>query len=195
MKENLSLSTNFFTESELHGLGLKNVGKKVLISRKASLYNPGNISIDDNSRIDDFCILSAGSGGIHIGKYIHIGCYSSLIGAGAIVMEDLSGLSGRVSIYSSNDDYSGNSITNPTVPAEFRKFISGDVIVRKYVAICCGSVVLPKVEIGTGAVIGAMSLVKEDCDEFCIYSGVPARKIAYRLKKILDFGKQIINAG
>ncbi len=183
---------SFLSEDELKGIGFRHVGKNVCVSRKASIFNPGNISIGDYSRIDDFCLLSAGCGGITIGRYVHIGCYSSLIGMGAIVMEDFSGLSGRVSVYSSNEDYSGMSLTNPTVPPQFRNYSVGKVIIRKYAVVCCGSVVLPNVEIGTGAVIGALSLVKENCEEFGIYSGDPARKISYRVRHVLDIGKQVI---
>ncbi len=44
----------FYDSSELSKLGLKSVGKNVLISDKCSIYNPSNISIGDNVRIDDF---------------------------------------------------------------------------------------------------------------------------------------------
>ncbi|VVB97947.1 2,3,4,5-tetrahydropyridine-2,6-dicarboxylate N-acetyltransferase [uncultured archaeon] len=39
------------------------------------------------------------------------------------------------------------------------------------------SVVLPGVEIGEGAVVGAMSLVNADVPAKSFYAGVPARKI------------------
>lgn len=53
---------------------------------------------------------------MYIGNYIHIAVYSSLIGSGRITLMDYSNISSRVSIYSSNDDYSGNYMSNPMVP-------------------------------------------------------------------------------
>ena len=94
---------SFYKQEELNKMGFKFLGKNVLISDKSSIYNANNISIDDNTRIDDFCIISAGSGGIELGKYVHIACYSSLIGKSKITMKDYSGISSRVSVYSSSD--------------------------------------------------------------------------------------------
>jgi len=49
---------SFYTEDELKEIGLKSYGHNVLISRKANLYSVSEISIGNNVRIDDFCILS-----------------------------------------------------------------------------------------------------------------------------------------
>jgi acetyltransferase-like isoleucine patch superfamily enzyme len=38
-------------------------------------------------------------------------------------------------------------------------------------------VLLPGVEIGTGAIVGANAVVTKDVDPFAIVAGVPARKI------------------
>ena len=98
---------SFFSENDLLNIGFKHIGKNVLISDKCSIYNPKKISIGDNVRIDDFCVISAGEGGIELGNFVHIACYSSLIGKGKITMKDFSGLSSRVSVYSSSDKYDG----------------------------------------------------------------------------------------
>ena len=59
---------SFLSKKELNDLGFKSLGENVLISDKCSIYNAKNISIGDNTRIDDFAILSAGDGGIEIGN-------------------------------------------------------------------------------------------------------------------------------
>jgi galactoside O-acetyltransferase len=182
----------FLTPEQLTEIGFKSVGRNVLLSEKASVYNPSSISIDDNARIDDFCILSAGSGGIRIGKYVHIGCYSSLIGDGEIVLEDFSGLSGRVSIYSSNDDCSGDFMAHPTIDDEFRNAESGPIRIQRHAIILSGAVILPNVTIRTGAVVGALSFVKDDCDAFGVYVGTPARKVKERRRKLLDVEQRFL---
>mgnify|MGYP004422306013 CR=1 FL=1 len=94
------VDASFYTESELATLGLHSYGKNVLISRFARLYAPETISIGDNVRIDDFCILS---GNITLGSHIHIAAYCALYGAKGIVMEDYTGLSARATLYSAID--------------------------------------------------------------------------------------------
>lgn len=183
---------SFLTKRELYSVGFKFVGKEVCISSKASFHNPARISIGDNSRIDDFCILSAGTAGITIGRHVHIGCQSYLLGQGPIVLEDFSGISGRVAIYSSNDDYSGNSLTNPTVSDTYRNVDHGSVILRKHAIVGAGAIILPNVEIGTGAAIAALSLVKKDCLEFGVYAGCPAKLIGTRKRNLLELERQFL---
>jgi galactoside O-acetyltransferase len=116
-----------------------------------------------------------------------------LLGQGAITIEDFSGISGRVAIYSSNDDYSGNYLTNPTVPEIYRNVSHGPVVLRKHSIIGAGSIVLPNVEIGVGAVVGAMSLVKHNCNEFGVYAGIPAKRIGERRRDLLELAKEFLN--
>jgi len=182
----------FLSQEKVAKLGLKYVGKDVQISDKASIYNPNNISIGDYSRIDDFCILSAGLGGISVGRYVHIACLSYMIGKGAIVLEDFSGISGRVAIYSSNDDYSGAALTNPTVLEQYRNATYGDVVLRKHSLVGAGAIILPSVEVGVGAVVAAMALVKHDCMEFSVNAGIPAKKIGNRKEDLLELEKEFL---
>jgi acetyltransferase-like isoleucine patch superfamily enzyme len=174
----------FLNHNDLKQLGLGSFGNNVFISDKASFYGVENIHIGNNVRIDDFCVLSAGAAGIIIGNYVHIAVYTSLIGQGKIILEDFSNISSRVSIYSSNDDYSGNSLTNPMVLAEFKDVSNLPVHICRHVIIGCGTVILPGVTIHKGAAVGALSLVNADCEELGIYMGVPCRKKSTRKSKI-----------
>ncbi|MGX1308035.1 acetyltransferase-like isoleucine patch superfamily enzyme [Amorphus suaedae] len=182
----------FYSREDLEMLGLARVGTNVLISRKASLYNPGKISIGNNVRIDDFCVLSAGEGGIEIGSYVHVAVYTSLIGAGKIDIGDFCNLSSRVSIYSSNDDYSGRSMTNPMVSDRFKNVQNAAVVLEKHVIVGSGSVVLPGVTLHEGVAIGALSLVKRSCDPFGIYAG--EKRIGERRRDLLDLEKDLITS-
>lgn len=182
---------SFYSTEELQTLGLATFGEDVRISKKASIYNPGRISIGSHVRIDDFCVLSAGEGGIEIGDYVHIAVYCSLMGAGKIKLDDFSGLSSRVSIYSSNDDYSGEHLTNPTIPDQFTGVTHADVLLGKHVIIGAGAVVLPGVCLEDGVAVGSLSLVSKNCAAFGIYSGVPARRIGERKRDLLELEKQL----
>jgi acetyltransferase-like isoleucine patch superfamily enzyme len=178
--------------TELERMGFAALGENVLISEKASIYNCANIILGSNIRIDDFCVISAGAGGITIGDYVHIALQTSLIGAGKITLSAFSGLSSRVSIYSSNEDYSGAFLTNPTVPAEYSGVTHADVFIGRHVIIGSGSIVLPGVTIEEGCAIAALSLVKNNCNAFGIYSGAPVKRIRERKRDLLDLEKKLI---
>jgi acetyltransferase-like isoleucine patch superfamily enzyme len=183
---------SYFSAKELEQLGFKSLGRDVSISTKASLYGVARISIGSHVRIDDFCILSAGEGGIGIGSFVHIACYCSLIGKERIQLEDFTGLSSRVSIYSSSDDYSGAAMTNPTVPNEFTAVQHGPVTLQKHAIVGSGTVILPGVVLGQGSAVGALSLVAKDCQPFTIYSGVPARRVGERKQALLELEKRLL---
>lgn len=183
----------YLNDAQLAAIGLRSYGKKVYISDKASIYNPGAINIGDNVRIDDFVVISAGEGGIKIGSNIHIAIFSSLIGQGQIELKDFCNISSRVSVYSSSDDYSGNSLTNPTIPNKFKKVVNAPVTVEEHVIIGAGSVVLPGVTVGKGCAVGSLSLVNVSLEPFTIYAGVPVKRIKERSKVILELEKQYLS--
>ena len=175
----------FLTAQQLTDMGFAALGSNVLISDKASIYGAQRIKIGNNVRIDDFCVLSAGEGGIEIGSYIHIAVYTSLIGAGRIALSDFANISSKVAIYSSNDDYTGEFMTNPMVPAEYTNVTHADVTLGKHVIIGSGSVVLPGVTLYDGVAVGSLSLVTKDCEAFGVYIGAPAKKIKNRKRDLL----------
>jgi len=184
--------TSFYTSEELQSLGFNRVGRNVKVSRKASFYNFEQISIDDFSRIDDFCVISAGDQGIAIGRNVHIAVYTSLIGKAKIEIGDFANLSSRISVYSSNDDYSGEFLTNPTVEALYTNVNSAPVRIGKHVIIGSGSIILPGVILEEGVCIGALSLVNKDCGAFKIYGGVPARFLKNRSRQLIELSEQLI---
>ena len=117
------MENSFYSEKELKELGFKSLGKNVLLSKKASFYGESEISLGNNIRVDDFCILS---GKITIGNHVHIGAGSYLFGGEkGISIDDFSGCSNHVCIYAASDDYSGESLTNPTIPDKFKKLNEG----------------------------------------------------------------------
>lgn len=182
-----------YTQEELEALGFRQLGRNVRVHRTAILAGCEHISLGDNCRIDCFSLVSAGDHGIDIGVCVHIaaGCYL-FGGGGRIVMEDFSGLSSRVSLYTATDDYSGGAMTNPTVPDEFRNVKCGDVILRKHAIVGAGCVVLPGVELKVGAAIGALTCVRKDVDEFTIQVGNARRPqvVGKRGEGVLDLEQQ-----
>src|SRR3989338_322262 len=177
---------------EIDALGFSSVGENVQISAKASFYGVSRIALGSNVRIDDFCVLSAGVGGISIGDHVHIAVGATLIGAGKITLCDYVGISSKSSIYSSNDDYSGAVMTGPTVPSEYTNVCNADVFMGKHVIVGSGSIVLPGVVLEEGVAVGALSLVNRDCQAFGVYAGNPARRIKERKRDFLDLELQFM---
>ncbi|HUB30320.1 MAG TPA: acyltransferase [Terracidiphilus sp.] len=173
-------------------MGFARIGSNVRLSDRASFYNCPGISIGDHVRIDDFCVLSAGSGGIDIGSYIHIAVYSSLMGRGVITLADFCNISSRVSIYSSNDDYSGEWMSNPTVSDAYTGVTHADVTIGRHAIVGSGTVILPGSKLEDGTAIGALSLVKGRCEEFGIYAGVPLRRIGTRKRRLLELEERFL---
>lgn len=184
-------SSNFLTPSEVTDLGLASFGVDVQISRDARLYGASRISIGDHVRIDAFALISAGAP-MSIGNYVHIAPFCSLSGQGGIIMEDFSGLSGHVSIYSSSDDYSGRTLTNPTVPAEFKDVTSAQVHIGRHVIIGSGTVLLPGVSIGEGSAVGALCLVSKPLPEWKVFAGNPLRLVGKRQRDLLDLKGRLL---
>ena len=174
------------SRTALESMGFASIGEDVQISDKASFYGASRIIIGSHVRIDDFCVLSAGEGGIDVGSHIHIAVYTSLIGAGKITLKDFCNLSSRVSIYSSSDDYSGASMTNPTVPDEFKEVHHAPVNLGRHVIVGSGSVILPGITLEEGVAVGALSLVTKNCTSFGIYAGNPARRVKERKRDLLE---------
>lgn len=177
----------YLSPIRLMELGLKSFGKDVLISDKASIYNAKNISIGNNVRIDDYCIISAGDGGIWIGSNIHIACYASMIGGGRITLEDFTNLAQRSTILSSNDDYSGRFFIGPTMKEDLRNVHHAPVTLRSLSILGVGCTVLPGVELGYNSCVGAMSLVKDSIPENQVWVGIPAKFVKMRKSLIVDY--------
>jgi dTDP-4-amino-4,6-dideoxy-D-glucose acyltransferase len=181
----------FLTPDQLYGMGFKHIGKNVAISDKAVFYGIENISIGDNSRIDDFAILSAGPAGIEIGRYVHIGCYSCILGKGPVKMGDYSGLSVRVSVFSSSDPYDGSFMTNPCVPDNVRSTVHAPVTLGKHTVIGAGTVILPGTSLPDGCAVGALACVKGLFLKNTILVGTPAKEVNTRRLGIYELEKLI----
>ena len=179
--------TGFYREGELRQFGFKRVGKNVQIAKTCTIVGLDRIVIGDNVRIDGYCTLVvAGTGYLNIGTHVHIAAYSSLSASEGIELHDFSGLSQGVTIYSRSDDYSGESLTNPTIPAKYTSVTRGAVVLGRHVIVGSGSTVLPGVHIGDGSSVGAHSLVTHSLDPWGVYFGQPAKRLKARSRTLLE---------
>ncbi len=185
--------TSYYSPEELAGLGLGSFGEDVRISRYARLYGAAHMHFGSHVRIDDFCLLS---GRITLGSYIHIAAGVLLYGGEAgIFFDDYTTASSRCALYAQSDDYSGEHMTNPTVPEAYTGVCSAPVTIGKHVILGTGSTVLPGVSIGEGCAVGAMTLLNRSTEPWGVYYGVPARRQGERKRGLLALCRQLEESG
>jgi acetyltransferase-like isoleucine patch superfamily enzyme len=173
----------FLSQTELNKLGFKALGKHVRISDKASIYDHNQIEIGDYTRIDDYCVLS---GRISMGRNVHVAVFCNLAGGEkGIQLDDFSGLAYACQVFTQSDDYSGKSMTNPTVPDEFKSETKKGIRIGKHCIVGANSLILPGVELAVGTAVGAMSMVTKSTEPWTIYFGIPAKKLKPRSDNLL----------
>ncbi len=182
----------FMSTHQIEEMNFKHVGKNVKLSSLASFDKPHLMSFGDNSRIDDFCALS---GLITLGRNVHIAVFSSIVASEqAIEIHDFAGLAFGCRIFSSSDDYSGESMTNPTVASKFKTVSHGEIQIGRHAILGTNSIVLPGVTIGEGCSVGANSLINKSTEPWGIYIGSPARSIKERSRNLLSLEKLLIES-
>lgn len=173
----------FLTPNQLQAMGFKSLGRDVRISDKASIYNADQISIGDHSRIDDFCVVS---GKVNIGRNVHIAVFCNVAGGSeGVTLEDFSGLAYGCHVFSQSDDYSGKTMTNPTVPAVYKHETKKAIVIGRHCIVGTNSLIFPGVTLAEGCSVGAMSMVTKSTEPWHIYSGVPAKKLKARHRDLL----------
>lgn len=181
----------YLSRDVLENMGFAKLGLHVKISDKTSIYEPDKMEIGDHSRIDDFCVLS---GRIIIGRNVHIAPMCLVAGGKpGITLEDFAGLAYHVKVFAQSDDYSGETMTNPTVPAEYKAETFNPVHVGRHSIVGAGAVITPGVSLGEGTAIGALALVLRSTDSWSIYAGIPARRAKGRSKNLLQLERQYLD--
>ncbi len=186
-------NAGYYETNELLDFGFKHVGHNVKIAKNCTIIGLNNISLGNNIRIDGETVLAANSGSLTLGNYIHIGGGCFLGCAARITLSDFCGLSQYVCIYSGSDNYSGEYLTNPTVPKKYLCVNIAPVVLHKHVIIGASTVILPGVTIGEGSSVGALSLVRKLLDEWGIYFGSPIKRMKPRSRKLLELERNLLD--
>jgi len=180
----------FLTRTQLESMGFKSLGHNVRISDKASIHNAESIEIGDNSRIDDFCVLS---GKVQIGRNVHIAVFCNVAGGErGIFFEDFSGLAYGCHLFTQSDDYSGLTLTNPTVPDAYKSETKLPIRIGRHSIVGTGSIIFPGATLAEGTSVGARSMVTKPTEEWSIYVGSPARRIKARKRDLVELEKKYL---
>lgn len=173
----------FLSQEQMLSMGFKFLGNKVRISDRAAIYNADEIEIGDNSRIDDFCVVA---GKVSIGRNVHVAVFCNIAGGSeGVTLEDFAGLAYGCHVFSQSDDYTGKTLTNPTVPAIYKRETKKAVHIGRHCIVGTNSLIFPGVNLGDGCSVGAMSMVTKSTEEWSVYSGIPAKKLKDRKRDLL----------
>lgn len=175
----------YFTSDQLRAFGFARVGEGCMVARNCTIIGLPNITLGDWVRIDGFTSIIAPNGSVRIGSHVHLASGCALGARAGIEIGDFASLSQGVRVFTAIDDFRGHRLSNATVPAELTGVQSAPVTIGAYVPIGSGTIILPGVEIGEGAAVGAMSLVPHSLAPWTIHAGNPARATGPRSRDLL----------
>jgi acetyltransferase-like isoleucine patch superfamily enzyme len=142
----------------------------------------GRVLVGELSRIEAGTVLALGDamngfGNVVIGRNTWVGEFNNLrAGGGDIVVGNDCLISQFCSLVASNHDTSGAAAMNERPPAQGPR----GVRVGNDVWLGAGCTLLPGVQVGDGAVVGANSVVTRDVPAYEVWAGAPALKIRSR---------------
>ncbi len=181
----------YLTQDQLLSMGFMQLGRNALISDKAAIYNCDQIRIGNNCRIDDFCVIS---GSVTLGDNVHVAVFCNVAGGSmGVTFDSFSGLAYGVNVFTQSDDYSGRTLTNPTIPSSLKSETKSAVHIGRHCIVGANSLVFPGVILGEGCAVGAMSMVTKSTEPWSIYFGIPAKKIRNRKMDLLTLEKEYVD--
>lgn len=175
------MQNSFLTDSELAEVGFAAIGVGCQISRFAQFYGANRLSLGNYVRIDDFVLISIDSPSI-VGNYIHISNSVSIHCSEGFTMQSFVGLSPGSRLFGESDDFVNGNFMHPSLPRELRLLQRSHITLGSYSQVGSNSVLLPGASLGEGTVVGALSLLNSESEDWSVYAGIPAKKIGSRKK-------------
>lgn len=184
---------DYLTPGALASMPFKSLGHDVMIHERVTLVGIENISIGSHVRIDPGVVLLA-TGPLTIGCYTHLAPGVFIAAKAGFEMKNFANIAHGARIYTINDDYSGEHLMGPTVPAELLGRSSGAVLMEEHAIVSAGAIVLPGVTLAEGSVLGALSLIGSSTEPWMMYGGVPAKPRKERRRDVLAKGQELLNS-
>jgi acetyltransferase-like isoleucine patch superfamily enzyme len=171
-------------------LGACGVGVKLYSGCR--ILHPEKVRIGDYSQIDEGVFISPGRETL-LGRHVHLAIGSSVSGGGSCFLADFVGIGAGTRLITGTDVPNGESLTNPTIPFEYRIVQRGSIKIGAHALIFTNCVVLPEVAIGEGAVVAAGSVVHHDLRPWAIYAGHPLVQVGVRpAEKVLRLARELL---
>ncbi len=175
-------------------------GRNLLVARNVTVRCPGRVRVGDNVTLDEGCVLDAkGSGpqaGVHLGNDVLIGRHSILSGTDAsIELGDFVSMGPNCYLRTGSFIRIGSNVSiGPYAaliagehafedldrPILKQARLSRGITVENGAWLGARCTVLDGVTVGSDAIVGAGSVVREDVPPRAIAAGVPARVVRFR---------------
>jgi galactoside O-acetyltransferase len=182
---------DYLTPETLSSMPFKSLGHDVMIHERVTLVGIENISIGSHVRIDPDVILLA-TGPLTIGCYTHIATGVFIAAKAGFEMKNFANIAHGSRIYTVNDDYSGEYLMGPTIPADLLGLNEGPVLMEEQSGLGAGAIILPGVTLAQGSMLGALSLLGKSTEPWTMYGGVPAKPIKKRRRDVLMKGRELL---
>jgi len=153
-----------------HRAILRCADPKLIQLEKNVQISIGTLVILEQHNKNETTLLNVGEN-TYIGEYNNIRIVDSVIEIGKNCM-----ISQFVSLISINHSMEKNKL----LISSGLDYSKRNIFIRDDVWIGCNSVILPGVEIGEGAIIGAGSVVNCNIEPYAVFAGNPAKFIKYR---------------
>jgi len=164
----------------------------VLISKLVDIRHQDLMEVGNHVAIDSFFFCTVK---LKIKDYVHLGPHISIIGGKDSYCEigNFSGIAAGCRLICASDEYKGEGLICPFVPAQYRDNVKrAPIILEDFVTLATNVVVLPGVRLAQGSVVAAGSIVTEDTLPWRIYAGSPCRVISYRnSEKMRQYAKEL----
>jgi acetyltransferase-like isoleucine patch superfamily enzyme len=171
-------------------LGFKKFGKDSIIKYPYRIWNKRHIEIGSGTFVAEHSFFAVSTivnsqnftpclrigSDVHIGSNVIIGCIHQVIIEDHVLMAD------RVFISDHIHDFQNTKV--PVLDQPLRS--KGSILIKTGSYIGVNAVILPGVQIGKNAVIGASSVVTKSVPDYSVVAGVPAKiikKYNFRTKK------------
>jgi len=155
----------------------KKLGECVILEGGVKVWNPERIVIGENVYIGHDTYLKAYlKNELTIGDHTWIGQGCYFHSAGGITIGKAVGIGPFVKILTSEHNDSGNL----EIPVLFNELKFKPVVLKDGCDVGYGSIIMPGVTIGEGAIVGAGAVVTKDVPDFEVWAGVPAKFLRKR---------------
>lgn len=180
--KNLSGPAGFALRRYYYGLVFTKTGKNLLIDVGVTFKGSNNIICKDNVWIDSNVVINVPIGKLEIGNNVHINANCFLGGRGKIILEDFTGLSVGVCIFTGSMKIGSlkDMLPNPTMNVNLEAMFYGDVVLKENSVALANSVISPNVIMEKGSILMTNSFLNKNTESNSIYMGSPAKKIGIR---------------